>query len=61
MSCLHSRAAIDRPEVTYLTLPPTLEVVWQQPQETHLPIIHKTSTTKFINIPTYPNSNREMM
>ena len=32
----HSGTAIDRPEVTQLTLPPIPKVVWQQPQETHL-------------------------
>ena len=42
---LHSGAAIDRPETTKLLLPPMPEVVWQQPQETHLLNIHKTSTT----------------
>ena len=40
MPRLHSRAAIDRPEVTHLTLPPIPEVVWQQPQETHLTNSH---------------------
>ena len=42
MPRLHSGAAIDRPEVTPLTLPPILEVVWQQPQETHLTNVHIT-------------------
>ena len=41
---LHSGAAIDRPEVTHLTLPPIPEVVWQQPQETHLTNIHNVLT-----------------
>ena len=40
MPRFHSGAAIDRPEVTQLTLPPIPEVVWQQPQETHLTNIH---------------------
>ena len=40
----HSGAANDRPETT--KLPPIPEVVWQQPQETHLTNIHKTSTTE---------------
>ena len=35
MPRLHSGAAIDRPEVTQLRLPPIPEVVWQQPEETH--------------------------
>ena len=43
---LHSGAAIDRPETTNLLLPLIPEVVWQQPQETHLTNIHKISTTE---------------
>ena len=46
MPSLHSGAAIDRPEVTHLTLPPIPEVVWQQPQETHLTNIHNDLTNK---------------
>ena len=46
MPRLHSGAAIDRPETTNLLLPPIPEVVWQQPQETHLINIHKTSATE---------------
>ena len=42
----HSGAAIDRPEVTHLTLPPIPEVVWQQPQETHLTNIHNILTNE---------------
>ena len=42
MPCLHSGAAIDRPETTQLKLPPIPEVVWQQPQETHVPIFYQT-------------------
>ena len=42
MPRLHSRVAIDRPEIT--KLPPIPEVVWQQPQETHLKDIHKNTT-----------------
>ena len=42
MPRLQSGAAIDRPEVTQLTLPPIPEVNWQQPQETHLTNIHNT-------------------
>ena len=37
MPRLHSGAAIDRPKTTHLKLPPIPEVVWQQPQETHVP------------------------
>ena len=46
MPRLHSGAATDRPEVTHLTLPPIPEVVWQQPQETHLTNIHNDLTNK---------------
>ena len=42
MPCIHSGAAIDRPEKTQLKLPPIPEVVWQQPQETHVPNIYQT-------------------
>ena len=42
MPRLHSGAAIDRPETTQLKLPPIPEVVWQQPQETHVPNIYQT-------------------
>ena len=46
MPRLHSGAAIDRPEVTHLTLPPIPEVVWQQPQETRLTNIHNDLTNE---------------
>ena len=46
MPRLHSGAATDRPEVTHLTLPPIPEVVWQQPQETHLTTIHNDFTNE---------------
>ena len=46
MPRLHSGAAIDRPEVTHLTLPPIPEVVWQQPQETQLTTIHNDLTNE---------------
>ena len=46
MPRLHSGVAIDRPEVTRLTLPPIPEVVWQQPQKTHLTNIHNFLTNK---------------
>ena len=46
MPRLHSGAATDRPEVTHLTLLPIPEVVWQQPQETHLTNIHIDLTNK---------------
>ena len=44
MPRLHSVAAIDSPEVTHLALPPIQEVVWQQPEETHITKIHKVLT-----------------
>ena len=40
MPRLHLEAAIDRPETTNTTLPLIPEVVWQQPQETHLNTNH---------------------
>ena len=43
---LHPGAAIDRPEVPHITLPPIPEVVWQQPQENHSPNIHKVVTNE---------------
>ena len=46
MPRLHSEAAIDRPEVTHLTLPLIPEVVWQQPQETHLTTFHNVLTNE---------------
>ena len=46
MPRLHSGAATDRPEVTHLTLPPIPEVVWHQPQETHLTTIHNDLTNE---------------
>ena len=52
MPRLLSRAAIDRPEIT--KLPPSPEVVSQQPQETHLKNIHtppNTETHKNTHVP----------
>ena len=46
MPRLHSGAAIDRPETTHLKLPPIPEVVWQQPQETHVPNIYQNLTNE---------------
>ena len=46
MPRLHSGAAIDRPAVTHLKLPPISEAVWQQPQETHLTNIHNVLTNE---------------
>ena len=42
----HPGAAIDRPEVPHITLPPIPEVVWQQPQENHLTNIHNVGTNE---------------
>ena len=46
MPRLLSGAAIDRPEVTHLTLPPIPEVVWQRSQETYITNIHNDLTNK---------------
>ena len=46
MPRLHSGAAIDRPETTHLKLPPIPEVVWQQPQETHVLNIYQNLTNE---------------
>ena len=46
MPHLHSGAATDRPEITHITLPLIPELVWQQPQETHVTNIHKTLTNE---------------
>ena len=46
MPRLHFGAAIDRPETTHITLPPIPEVVWQQPQETHVPNIYRNLTNE---------------
>ena len=46
MPRLYSGAATDRPETTHLKLPPIPEVVWQQPQETHVHNNHKTLTNE---------------
>ena len=46
MPRLHSGAAIDRPEVTHLPLPPIPEVVWQQPQSNHSTNIHNDLTNE---------------
>ena len=46
MPRLHSGAATDRPETTHLQLPPIPEVVWQQPQETHVSNIYQTVTNE---------------
>ena len=46
MPHLYSGAAIDRPETTHTTLPPIPEVVWQQPQETHVLNIYQNLTNE---------------
>ena len=60
MQRLHSGAAVDRPEVTHLTLPPIPEFVWQLLQETHIINIHKVLTTythKNTQIPKFIQKN----
>ena len=49
MPRLHSGAATDRPDVTYLTLPPIPEVVWHQPQVNHVNNIHDDLTNEIQN------------
>ena len=46
MPRLHSEAVTDRPLETHSTLPPIPEVVWQQPEETYLNIIHNDLSNK---------------
>ena len=46
MPRVHSGAAIDQTKVTHLTLPPSPEVVWQQPQGTYLTNIHNVLTNE---------------
>ena len=54
MPRLHSGAAIDRPETTHLKLPPIPEVVWQQPQETHVSNLYQTISNE-------PQKNTDML
>ena len=61
MPRIHSGAAIDRSEVTHLTLTPIPEVVWQQPQETHVPNLYQTPTIETHKKPRCPNLSREVM
>ena len=49
MPRLLSGAAIDRPEVTHLPLPPIPDVVWQQPQKNHVTNIHNDLTNEIQN------------
>ena len=58
MPRLHSGAAIDRPETTHITLPPIPEVVWQQPQETHVPNIYQNFTNETHKITHMPESKQ---
>ena len=46
MPRLHSGAAIDRPEVIHVTLPPIPQVVWQQSHEKYLTNIHNDLTNE---------------
>ena len=59
MPRLHAGAAIDRPEVTHLSLPPIPEVVWQQPQETHIPNIYQILTNGIHKNTQMPKSKRK--
>ena len=58
MPRLLSGAATVRPETTNLMLPLIPEVSWQQPQETHLTNILKTSTTETLKNIHMPESER---
>ena len=59
MPRLHSGAAIDRQETTHLKLPTVPEVVWQQPQETHVPNIYQNLKNEaYINTHTPESKQR---
>ena len=58
MPRLHSGAATDRPEITHLTLPPIPEVVWQQPEDTHVNNTHKTLTDEIQTNTQMPESKQ---
>ena len=58
MPRFHSGAAIDRPETTHLTLPAIPEVVWLQPQETHVTNIPKTLTNEIHENTQVPESKQ---
>ena len=60
MPRLHSGAATDRPEATHSTLPPIPEVVWQQPQETHLNNIHNDLTNENQNDTHMPKQKNDV-
>ena len=60
MPRLHSGAAIDRPEVTHLTLPPIPEVVCQQPQETHIPSTHNDLTNDTHKVTRTPKQKNDV-
>ena len=60
MPRLHSGAATDRPEATHSTLPPIPEVVWQQPQETHLNNIHNDLTNENQNDTHTPKQKNDL-
>ena len=60
MPRLHSGAATDRPEATHSTFPPIPEVVWQQPQETHLKNIHKDLTNENQNDTNTPKQKNDV-
>ena len=58
MPRLHSGAATDRPETSHSKLPPIPEVVWQQPQETHVPNIYQNLTNETYKITHTPESKQ---
>ena len=58
MPRLHSGAAIDRPETIHLKLPPIPEVVWQQPQDNHVPNLYENSTNETQKITHMPDSEQ---
>ena len=58
MPRIQSGAATERPEITHLTFPPIQEVVWLQPQETHVTNIQKTLTTETHKITYMPESKQ---
>ena len=60
MPRLHYGAAIDRPEVTHLPLPPIPEVVWQQPQENHVTTIHNDLTNEIQNDTHTPKQTNDL-
>ena len=61
MPRLYIGAAIDRSATINTTIPPILEDVWQQPQETQLIFIHINSTTENNNSIHTPEINNKIV